>query len=43
MMIIIIRGERVHRHGIRASMFLTFLLTCGLAPIVARRFARLYD
>lgn len=43
MIAIDINGERVHRHGIRASMFLTFFETCRLPAVVARRFARLYD
>lgn len=34
-MITHIDGERVHRHGIRPSMFLKFLLTCRLPARVA--------
>lgn len=39
-MITTINGLRIHHHGARASVFLKFLLTCHLPPIIARRFAR---
>ncbi len=40
-MIVTINGLRIHHHGARASAYKTYLFTCGFAPMVARRLARI--